>query len=61
MTVRGDVTLSEVAAVLTARSIGAVVVLGDGGSMEGVVSERDVMRKLAEHGPAALAMTADGQ
>lgn len=59
VTVDRGATLSDVAAALTARSIGVVVVLGADGALEGVVSERDVLRKLAEHGPAAMAMTAE--
>ncbi len=54
-----DATLSDVAAALTARSIGVVVVLGADGRLEGLISERDVLRKLAKHGPAAMAMSAE--
>ncbi len=59
VTVGDSATLSDVTAVLVARCIGLVVVLGADGALEGVVSERDVLRRLAEHGPAAMAMTVE--
>jgi CBS domain-containing protein len=51
-----DATLSEVTAELAAHAIGLVVVLSADGRLEGVVSERDVLRKLAAHGPAAMSL-----
>ncbi len=52
-------TLGEVASVLAGKSIGLVVVLGPGGALEGVISERDVIRRLAADGPWALSMTVE--
>lgn len=52
-------TLSDVLALLAARGIGLVVVIGAEGQLEGVLSERDVIRRLAAHGPVALSMTAE--
>ena len=52
-------TLSDVIAILAARSIGVVVVLGPDGALEGVLSERDVLRRLAEHGPGAMSLSAE--
>jgi CBS domain-containing protein len=57
-------TLGAVAQTLAQHRIGAVIVL-DGGRVEGILSERDIVRALAAHGAAALetavsqAMTAD--
>lgn len=55
--VDGSSTLAEVATVLAERGIGLVVVLGAGGVLEGVISERDVIRRLAADGPWALSVT----
>ncbi len=54
-TARADATLLDIASKLTAKRIGAVVVVGDGGHVAGIVSERDLIKAIAERGPAALA------
>lgn len=54
VTVAVRMTLSEVVSLLTARRIGAAVVLDDSEKLCGIISERDVMRALAAKGPAAL-------
>lgn len=46
--------VSSVAALLAQHRIGAVVVSSDGQSIDGVVSERDIVRALAERGAASL-------
>jgi CBS domain-containing protein len=51
-------TVAEVAKQLSARRIGAVLVLGHGRELLGILSERDIVHALAAHGAAALAMTA---
>jgi len=58
---RGDVVTIEPTADLTAaikllaeRRIGAVVILGADQRIVGILSERDIVRALAEHGPTAL-------
>ncbi|MCG5212534.1 CBS domain-containing protein [Streptosporangium sp. KLBMP 9127] len=53
-TVRPDATVTELLAVLAERNIGAVVVSGDGAVILGIVSERDVVRRLNEHGAEIL-------
>jgi CBS domain-containing protein len=55
-TARPDQSLSEVASKLSSRKIGAVVVVGENGSVAGIISERDVIRAIAERGAAALDM-----
>jgi CBS domain-containing protein len=52
-TIAGDVPLSEAVRELGARRIGALLVM-DGGSIAGILSERDLVYGLAEQGPAVL-------
>ena len=53
-TARPDSTVAEVIAELAARGVGALVVSGDGSTISGIVSERDIVRRLAERGAQAL-------
>jgi CBS domain-containing protein len=39
---------------LSRRRIGALVVTGEGGGIAGILSERDIVRRLGEEGPGAL-------
>jgi len=54
VTVAPDTTATDVVAVLAEHRIGAVVVSADGQHIDGVVSERDVVRALAERGLGAM-------
>ena len=56
-TTRPDATLADVAQVLSEKKIGALVASTDGATVDGIVSERDIVRKIAEHGAAALNMS----
>jgi CBS domain-containing protein len=47
-------TLLEVTRILRERGIGALVVASPDREVLGIISERDVVRAIAEHGPAAL-------
>jgi CBS domain-containing protein len=47
-------TLLEIADRLSAKRIGAIVVVGARGEVAGIVSERDIIRALAEQGAACL-------
>ncbi|WP_421119458.1 CBS domain-containing protein [Aquihabitans daechungensis] len=58
VTVRSDATIAEVAIVLAEHRIGAVVVTDDGRSIDGVLSERDIVRALARPDDGMLAATA---
>ncbi len=49
-TIAQTATLSEAVAILNDRRIGALVVSGDGRAISGILSERDVVRVLAQHG-----------
>lgn len=53
-----DATVREVVDLLAARRIGAVVVSRDGRRIEGVLSERDVVRRLATDGADVLERSA---
>lgn len=46
--------VSDVARILSERRIGAVVITGAGGRIEGIVSERDVVRHIGKDGASAL-------
>ena len=52
-------TVSAIAGELYARRVGAVVVVGDDGSVVGIVSERDIVRVVAEHGANCLGSPID--
>ena len=47
-------SLNEAAHLLAQRHIGAVIVQDGGGALAGILSERDLVRAIAEDGPAAL-------
>ena len=55
-TARPTVTLMEVANKLAAKRIGAIVIVGAGGEVTGIISERDIIRALSMQGPACLTM-----
>ena len=46
--------LAAAAKLLSTHRIGAVIIRGAGGRLAGILSERDIVRALAEHGAAAL-------
>jgi len=47
-------TLLEIANKLAAKRIGAIVVVGAGGEVAGIVSERDIIRVIGSRGPECL-------
>lgn len=51
-------TVAEVATLLTNHRIGAVLVMEDGERPVGILSERDIVRRIAHDGAAALSLTA---
>ncbi|MFI0408491.1 CBS domain-containing protein [Actinomadura sp. 3N508] len=53
-TVRPEATVRQLLAVLAEHNIGAVVVSPDGASIAGIVSERDVVRRMHERGAVLL-------
>ena len=53
-TVTPETTVTELLAGLAENNVGAMVVVAPDGSIAGIVSERDVVRRLNDHGPALL-------
>jgi CBS domain-containing protein len=56
-TIDQQASLAEAAAQLRDRGIGSLVVSSDGSRIDGILSERDVVRALAAHGAGALGRT----
>ncbi|HEV2344386.1 MAG TPA: CBS domain-containing protein [Actinocrinis sp.] len=54
VTIRPDATCRDLLALLARHNIGAVVVSSDGLTVAGIVSERDVVRRLNDLGAAVL-------
>lgn len=59
VTVAPGTPISDVAKVLAEKRIGTVVVSNDGETTIGVLSERDIVRELAERGAGCLSETVD--
>ncbi len=64
ITVRPDASVRDLLALLAEHNVGALVVSSDGRALEGIVSERDVVRRLHEDegildAPVSAIMTAD--
>ena len=53
-TIRPGATLADATAQLRERGFGALVASDDGASLDGIVSERDIVRALAADGTGAL-------
>ena len=49
--------LAAAAKLFVAHHIGSLVIRGAGGRLAGILSERDIVRALAEHGASALQLT----
>ena len=54
-----DASVRDLVALLRQHNLGAVVVSGDGATMAGIVSERDVVRRLATDPDVLTARVAD--
>ena len=64
ITIHPDATVRELVGLLAEHNVGALVVSEDGSSVHGIVSERDVVRRLQEDeavldNPVSAIMTAD--
>ena len=62
ITISPEASVRELIALLAEHNVGALIVSADGTSVDGIVSERDVVRRLVEHdevlqGPVAAIMT----
>ena len=58
-TIRPDATIADAVDMLNRERIGALVVSEDGGSVDGVLSERDIVIALAKDGIELLARSVD--
>lgn len=56
-TILPESSILDAANMLKEKRVGALVVPGAKGTVAGILSERDIVRGLAAHGPAVLAMT----
>ena len=64
ITISPDATVRELVALLAQHNVGALIVSSDGSVVEGIVSERDVVRRLHSDeavvdGPVSAIMTAE--
>jgi CBS domain-containing protein len=59
MTVQRDTTVAEAVETLSRERIGALVVSEDGNSVDGMLSERDIVTALAEYGAELLSRPID--
>jgi CBS domain-containing protein len=55
-TIRPDETVAAVVDRLVSQNIGALVVSADGASVDGIISERDIVHGLADRGVGLLSM-----
>lgn len=60
VTTTAAVTIAEAAAALAQHKIGALVVVGEGQRIVGIVSERDIVRAVAKSGGEVLGERLDG-
>lgn len=54
LTVIPSQTIMEAAEILAKNRIGAVVVSNDGSAVDGILSERDIVKSIGTHGPGCL-------
>jgi CBS domain-containing protein len=54
VTITPDTTVRQLLAILAEHGIGAVIVSADGTSVDGIASERDIVRAFAKRGAAAM-------
>jgi len=55
-TITANETIGEAASILSELRIGALVVSQDGEHIDGILSERDIVRRLGAEGPEILAL-----
>ena len=53
-TIRPEATIAEAVKQLSVQNVGALVVSDDGDGIDGILSERDIVQALAEHGAELL-------
>lgn len=57
VTISASASIADLVALLAERNIGGVVVSADGRAIDGIITERDVVRRLATEGAAVLQRT----
>ena len=55
-TARPDATIADAAKLLKERNVGALVIMTEDGQLAGILSERDLVRGLPDHGADLLAL-----
>lgn len=53
-TARPETSLQTIIEKLTAKRIGAIIIVGANGTVAGIISERDIIRAIAERGAGCL-------
>lgn len=59
ITVQPGDTVATAAEILKRENIGALMVSGPDGELAGILSERDIVRAMPEHGPDLFALTVE--
>ncbi len=59
ITVQPGDTVATAAEILKRENIGALMVSGPNGELAGILSERDIVRAMPEHGPDLFALTVE--
>jgi CBS domain-containing protein len=59
VTTRPETSIADVCRLLQRRRIGAVPVIDEAGRILGILSERDIVAGLSEHGAVVVGLTAD--
>ena len=58
-TVSKESSIAEISSLLAEKRIGAIVVTDQNGAVEGIISERDIVRGLSQFGVSVLEKSAD--
>lgn len=56
-TARADVSLLEIASLLSGKGIGAIVIVNESDEVVGIISERDVVKAIGSRGVSALSLS----
>ena len=56
ISIKPNADLAAAAKLLSEHRVGALLIRGAGGRLAGILSERDIVRALSEHGAAALSL-----
>lgn len=59
VTAKATDTVGDICKTLSEKRIGAILVMNAAGQIEGIVSERDVVRVIGKDGPSALEQSVD--